>query len=68
MDTSLAEGFAGWDYLVRDGGVEYCGSAGLSDWSSVFQAEITAITKLAQPLVLHKFQSHCEKSYRVLFL
>ncbi len=41
-------------YLVQDGAVEHQGSGGLGEWSSVFQAEITAIKRVAQLLTYQK--------------
>ncbi len=54
MDSSLIKGCVGWGYLVWDGAVEHKGSGELGEWSSVFQAEITAITRAAQLCTLHK--------------
>ncbi len=44
----------GWGYLVWDGDVEHQGSGCLGEQSSVFQTEITAITRVAQFLTHHK--------------
>ncbi len=53
-DGSLIQGCAGWGYLVQDVAMEHQGSRGLGEWSLIFQAEITAITRVAQLLTHHK--------------
>ncbi len=52
--TEHNQGYVGWGYLVQDGAMAHQGSGGLGEWSSVFQAEITAITRVAQLLTYHK--------------
>ncbi len=47
---NLIQGRAGWGYLVREGGVEQQGRGGLGLQSTVFQAELTAITRVARLL------------------
>ena len=49
-DGSLIQGRAGWGYLVREGCVEQRGRGGLGLQSTVFQAELTAITRVARLL------------------
>ncbi len=49
-DGSLIQGRAGWGYLVQEGDVEQQGRGGLGLQSRVFQAELTAIMRVARLL------------------
>ncbi len=54
MDGSLINGCVGWGYLMQDGAMEHQGSGESGEWSSVFQVELTAITREAQLLTYQK--------------